>query len=119
MIFLLILSLLIAILAIIFALQNTAAVTITFLVWTFQGSLALVMILALVAGVLIAFFALLPSSIRLRLRASSHKKDKSDLDRSLEACRQEVESLKQQLDASKEAPPEGDVNPGEISHSGG
>jgi putative membrane protein len=119
MIILLIIALLIAILAIVFALQNTAAVTITFLVWTFQGSLALVMILALVAGVLLAFFALLPSSIRLRLRASSHKRDKSDLERSLESCQQEVESLRQQLGESKEALPEGKENTGETSHSNG
>lgn len=119
MVILLIIALLIAILAIVFALQNTAAVTITFLVWTFQGSLALVMILALVAGVLIAFFALLPSSIRLRLRASSHKRDKSDLESSLEVCRQEVESLRKRLEESKESPPEGNREMGETSQSNG
>ena len=59
-------AMLIALLAVIFALQNTAAVTVGFLLWTFQGSLALVLLIALFAGVLMSFLLCLPSLVRHR-----------------------------------------------------
>jgi uncharacterized integral membrane protein len=69
-----IIALLIAILAVVFALQNTAVVTVTFLVWNFQSSLALVLLLALVAGLLICFLAMAPGMIRSGWRASRQRK---------------------------------------------
>ncbi len=48
---LLILALIIAVIAVIFALQNTAAVSVSFFVWQFNQSLALVLLLAAFVGV--------------------------------------------------------------------
>ena len=102
----LVISLLIAIFAIVFALQNTAAVTITFIAWTFHGSLALVLILSVFAGMVIGFLAMLPAVIRARLQASGHKKEAAALKSSLAQHQQKVEELQKQMEqtsAVKEA----------------
>jgi uncharacterized integral membrane protein len=62
----LIMALVIAVLALIFALQNTLAVTVHFLVWEYEGPLALVLLLTLVLGALTCFLALLPTLHRRR-----------------------------------------------------
>jgi putative membrane protein len=98
MVIFLIIALLIAILAIVFALQNTGGVAVTFLVWQFQGSLALVLILALLAGVVVCFFALMPMLIRSRLRASSERKGRATLEETLAEHSQKVESLQKELE---------------------
>jgi uncharacterized integral membrane protein len=57
-------SLFVAAIAVLFALQNTAVVEINFLFWNFEGSLALLLLIALALGALISFFASLPSILR-------------------------------------------------------
>ncbi|MGB5872674.1 MAG: LapA family protein, partial [Bacteroidota bacterium] len=57
----LLVSLLIAALAVVFALQNTEMITVNFLFWSFQGSLALVLLTALATGAVASSFASLPS----------------------------------------------------------
>jgi len=47
-------ALIISLLAVIFAVQNTAPVTVSFAIWKFPGSLALVLLAALAAGSLIS-----------------------------------------------------------------
>jgi putative membrane protein len=93
----LVISLLIAIFAIVFALQNTAAVTITFIAWTFHGSLALVLILSVLAGILTGLLAMLPAVVRSRLRVSSHRKESAALKSSLAEHQQKMQELQQQI----------------------
>lgn len=62
----LIVGLILAIGAVVFAMQNTASVTVTLGVWSFQGSLALVLLLAFATGAVVA--ALLSSLSGLRAR---------------------------------------------------
>jgi uncharacterized integral membrane protein len=71
----LILSLLIIALVVVFAVQNTALTTVHFFVWTFQGSLALILLIALSAGVLISLLVSLPTMVNNRLTLRSHKKN--------------------------------------------
>jgi lipopolysaccharide assembly protein A len=59
-------SMLIALLAVIFALSNTAPASVNFVVWSFQGSLALILLGALFSGILISFLGTLPSLVRNR-----------------------------------------------------
>ena len=70
----LILSLIVALLAIVFTLQNMAPVTVVFLIWTFKGSLALVLFLALAAGAMICVFASLPTLIKGKWTIAGQKK---------------------------------------------
>src|SRR5262245_66616024 len=59
-------SMLIALLAVLFALSNTAPASVNFVVWSFQGSLALILLGALFSGILISFLGTLPSLVRNR-----------------------------------------------------
>ncbi|MBI4397160.1 MAG: DUF1049 domain-containing protein [Elusimicrobia bacterium] len=70
----LLLALVIAVFSGVFALQNAVPVTVAFLKWRFQGSLALVLLLSLSSGALAAFLALVPALLRGKWRASSLQK---------------------------------------------
>ena len=98
----LIISLLIAALATIFAVQNADVITITFLFWEFQGSLALVLLVALAAGALTSFFASLPSLIRKKLTVNNQKKKIKDLEAQL--TKQE-QKLPEAIDQSPDQQP--------------
>ncbi len=79
----LIFALIIALLAVIFSVQNTEPVTINFLFWTFQGSLALILLITLVTGVVIGFLASSPSLLKRRSTISSQKKKIAELEANL------------------------------------
>jgi uncharacterized integral membrane protein len=74
-------AILFVILGILFALQNTAPVTVSFMLWSFEGSLALVFVLAVLLGGLIASLAATPRVLRqqwqlFRLRRQVDKLEK-------------------------------------------
>jgi putative membrane protein len=60
----LIAAIVLAILTALFAIQNATVITVSYLVWRFEASLALVLILTLGIGILIGYLATLPSSWR-------------------------------------------------------
>ena len=72
---LLIISLAMAILAVVFALQNNAPIALNFLTRSFQSSLAVVILVAVAAGVLASYLAALPGMIKLKwhLRSARHR----------------------------------------------
>lgn len=88
MILLLIVSLLIAVLAIVFAVQNAAPVTVTFLLWQFKGSLALILLLTFVLGVVVALLAVLPGIVRRSREIAGYKKKLSEAQRLSEPTEQ-------------------------------
>ena len=71
----LIAALALAILTVIFALQNTIPVVVTFLVWKFEGSLAMVLMLTFALGVIVSSLVSIPAIIKRR-SASSHQRKK-------------------------------------------
>lgn len=68
MAFFLILGLIIGAAAVVFVLQNIVPITVTFLTWHVSGSLAVILLLALLCGMLIAVLVLLPSFMRAEWR---------------------------------------------------
>ena len=108
--FLIIIALLIAVIAVVFALQNTAVVTITFLAWTVDGSLALVVLLAVLTGVLISVFVSLPSIVKNRIAASNRKKKINELTNQVNKLEEKLEAKQQELDLYQ-APPELPLEP--------
>lgn len=70
----LILALVISIVAVIFALQNSMLVTISFFAWKISGSLSLVLLVTLFIGVLVGLLVLAPSLFRNTLMVSSQRK---------------------------------------------
>lgn len=55
-----------AILTVVFALQNSIPVGVTFLVWKFEGSVALVLMLTFALGVLVSSLVSIPAIVRRR-----------------------------------------------------
>ncbi len=94
----LVLALLLTVVALIFALQNTATAAITFLIWRFESPLALVLIVALVTGALVGFLAMLPGRVRGGLRAGRQARRIAELEK-------EVADLRARL-ATATTPPE-------------
>jgi uncharacterized integral membrane protein len=70
-----ILGIVIAIAAVAFALQNNVPVTVTFLVWRFDSSLAMVLLLALGIGAIIAALVSTPSAFKSRWTLSRQRKE--------------------------------------------
>ena len=113
---LLIFSLIIAFLAILFAIQNTEIVSIRFLLWETQGSLALILFIALVAGALISYLATTPGQIRQRMANSSQRKQIAQLENQLATTQSELTETNEKLqavEAEKLAAEESESTPSE------
>jgi lipopolysaccharide assembly protein A len=80
----LILALLIAVVAVVFALQNTTTITIAFFAWKMTGSLSLVFLVTLLIGILIGWLFVAPSLVKHSLRASGQRKRLGALEKELE-----------------------------------
>jgi uncharacterized integral membrane protein len=105
----LLVALAVALIGVMFALQNVAPVTIAFVTWTFEGSLALVVFVALIAGALASFLASVPTMVRGRWTATSLNKRVAALEAELENCRRTLESA--QARASPTAGPAPEATP--------
>ena len=80
---LLFVSLAVAIVTVVFALQNNAPTTLSFLTWTFEGSLAVAILGAVAAGALASFFAALPGLLRLKWHLRSARARVAQLEAAL------------------------------------
>lgn len=74
--FLLILAIVLASVTALFAIQNSGVITVSFLGWEWDASLALILILTLGIGILIGYLAGLPSSLK---KGSQLRRVKRDL----------------------------------------
>jgi uncharacterized integral membrane protein len=99
---LLIFSFVIAFLAILFAIQNTTVTSIRFLIWETEGSLALVLFIALVAGALISYLATAPGQIKQRMTISSQRKRITEVEGQLTSSQEELQGTKVQLQQLEE-----------------
>ncbi len=90
-------SLVIAVLAIVFALQNAAVVTIIFLAWRFDGSLALVILVALGVGALVSLLASLPSLARGSWTIASQKRKVKQLESQITDYQKQLAQAEERL----------------------
>ncbi|HOF03058.1 MAG TPA: LapA family protein, partial [Atribacterota bacterium] len=70
----LLIAALIAVLAVIFALQNAVPITVSFLLWQVNSSLALILIVAFIAGVITSFLFNFLSHLRKNRKLISLEK---------------------------------------------
>ena len=98
MIFGLVIGILLGVASIVFALQNIVVVTLTFFSWQFQGSLALVLLLAVAMGIVISLLIVLPESIANYFRYRTLKKTN-------ERLKDELEKQKELTHFAKKTPP--------------
>ena len=100
--------LLVAILAVMFAAQNSAVVAITFFTWSTSGSLSLVLVLTLTLGIFIGLLIMAPSvfkrffqSTGLKHRVHRLEKEKTNLTEKVAASGEKAaEAAKQTESAS-------------------
>lgn len=69
----------IAVAAVAFALQNNVPVTVTFLVWRFDSSLAMVLLLSLAIGAIVMVLVAAPGAVKARWTMSRQRKEISEL----------------------------------------
>jgi len=89
----LIFGLVIAVLAVIFALQNSMTVTISFLKWETTGSLSLVLLITLAIGAVIGLLVLAPSLIKHSFAVSNHRKRIGSLEKELDEKNSRISEL--------------------------
>jgi GGDEF domain-containing protein/uncharacterized integral membrane protein len=85
-----VLALAIALLAVIFALQNTTIISITFFAWQLRGSLAFFLLAVLVIGVLVGLLLSVPPLVRRSWFIARQKRQIEDLDWALQSKHQEL-----------------------------
>lgn len=83
MIIFFVIGLLLGVFAVIFALQNIAIITITFFSWQLTGSLALILLLAITSGILIAILLLLPEFVNNYFKYKNLQKENKKLEEEL------------------------------------
>lgn len=111
--FILILALGVAIVAVVFAVSNTGQTTVSFLgIEIYEGSLALVLLLSMLLGVLISILASSPSWVRNRMAIRNLNKQLSQLQKNLDDSAAKLESTQgklneaeKELEALKNPPP--------------
>ncbi len=83
MIILFILGLIIGGLAVVFALQNVEVITVSFFSWELTGSLALIISIAIAAGVLAASLLIIPESVKNYFKYRNLQKENKRLEEEL------------------------------------
>ncbi len=91
-------ALVIAVFAVVFAVQNTAPALVSFFVWEFNGSLALVLLVSLAVGALISFFFSLPANIKTRWTIRQQRKKINELEAKLTVSQEDIDVLQKKLD---------------------
>lgn len=97
----LLLALIISILALIFAIQNTAMVTVSFLFWETQSPLTVVLLIALGVGAVVTVLAVLPGQIRGKWSSFSKGRRISDIETELSRYQAELEHAQAHIDQLK------------------
>jgi len=91
----LIVAIVVAMLAVIFALQNAIPITVSFLSWKFQSSLALVLLITIAMGVLMSLMVSIPSKIKNIKIISGQKKKIRELEQIIESKNNYTEAKKE------------------------
>jgi len=109
----LLLVLVVAILAVMFAAQNGATVAITFFSWSTSGSLSLVLIVTLSIGILIGLLIMAPSVFKRSFQSSGLKRRLHRLEKEKTSLSEKASAAERKAPdaASVEAPPEPDGKP--------
>lgn len=101
----LVVVLIFAILAVIFALQNSVLVTAVFFSWEFEGSLALMLLIALAVGVIIGLLVLLPGIMQRNRNLRTQRKKITGFEKTNTELESQIQQLKKQLEPPVVVPP--------------
>ena len=104
MVFALILALVMAIVVVFFALENPVMVTVSFFGYAAQGSLALIIMVAMGIGVLIGLLIMIPGRIKSSLSNARNRKKIGSLETSLEEHKIKLAAMEKLAESA--SPPE-------------
>ena len=93
----------VAITGVFFAMQNNAPVSINFLFWHFDGSLALVLLLAVAMGAVIVALLTTPATLRQQWLVGRQKRRIVELEKDKESLNTRISELEVQLNVPAEA----------------
>lgn len=96
---LIILALAIALFTVLFAVQNTAFVTINFFGWVLEERLAIVLLITLALGVVIGLLVSVPALVRRSMKISSRQRQIEDLNWQLRQKDETLDAHQQAIDA--------------------
>ncbi len=94
MLIFLLIGLLLGAVAVVFALQNITTITVVFLTWHIQGSLALILLVSVAVGVIISLMVSLPGAIKRNFQIASLKRQNIKLKEELFNNKKELESVR-------------------------
>lgn len=94
----------VAILGVMFALQNNVPATVTFLVWRFDSSLAMVLLIALAIGAIAVALFSTPSTLRMQIELRRRRRRLEELQETADAQRARIEQLEKQLESTLPEP---------------
>lgn len=97
MIFSLVLALIFSMIAVIFALGNTDVVSVSFLTWSVEGSLALILLVSIAIGILIGILLMTPGTIKRNLALASEKKKLKTAEKALDERKKEIDQHKSKV----------------------
>lgn len=92
--------------ALLFITQNTAVVPLTFLSWQFESSIAVLLLLAILVGILLTFLMVLPSAIGDAFHMRKLQKHNEALAREAEEQRQVANDATARLAATDSTRPD-------------
>lgn len=87
---------------VLFALQNRETVTVSLFAWSFDASLAIVLLLALAIGGVIVALVSTPSTLRRQWTIVRQQKRINELEQRLDQLQQEAAGLRRHLPATEE-----------------
>ncbi|MEL6221174.1 MAG: lipopolysaccharide assembly protein LapA domain-containing protein [Cyanobacteria bacterium J06627_8] len=99
----LIFALLIAFLAIIFAIQNNAPIIINFLVWQSEGSLALVLLVTLAVGAIIGLLVSVPSIVKRGWKTARERRKLEDLESRFRSKEEDISTQARRTEALRQS----------------
>jgi len=95
----LIMAIVIAMLVVIFALQNAIPITVSFLTWKFESSLALILLITIALGALMSLLVSVPSKIKKIKIILNQKKKIQELENAFQVKNDVKEEKKENLEA--------------------
>lgn len=101
-----IVAMLFSIAGVAFALQNNVPITLTFLLWRFDSSLALVVLMALAVGGLIVALVSTPSTLRNQWALRGQRKRIAELEQNNDEQKQRIQTLERQVPYVESVPVE-------------
>ncbi len=97
MIIFVIIGLILGATAVIFAFQNTMVITVTFLLWRFDASLAVVLILAIISGMIASLLVSIPELIEDYYKFRNVVKEKRRLEAEVESYKTTIADLNNKI----------------------